>query len=316
MRTFLKVWDKSGSILKKFDSLPDSDFIQTYGWLARIKTNGYTLQDKHEANFNEYIQKIMSFIPSPSDVFKEEVVIRPTIQDYMKEKAKEYVGDLEGVLDDFIKNNESFSLYNDLKIKSIPKQYCDDIIVWLDKKTFEFTYVYKSTDTDTKEGYSNLNKRKISQIIKFLGECVEDVERYVEFRKANRKPKTKKAKPSSLQITKLKYLKYCPELNIDSVSPIDIVGASQVWVYNTKYKKLAVYRTDSTLGIQVKGSSLQNYDPELSDQKVIRRPEAFLPIIKSSTKIKLRKIMDELTTKGSDVSGRINEECIILRVIK
>ncbi len=95
-----------------------------------------------------------------------------------------------------------------------------------------------------------------------------------------------------------------------------MVGASQVWVYNSKYKKLAVYRTDSALGIQVKGTTLQNYDPELCEQKVVRRPEAFLPIVLQATKIQLRKIMENLTTKGSDVNGRINEECIILRAIK
>ena len=171
----------------------------------------------------------------------------------MKEKCNEYIGELEGALDDFIKNGESFSLYNDLKVKNIPKQYGEDIVTWADRKSLEFIRAYEATDGDIKEGYSNLGKRKLSQLIKLLGEMVEDVSRYSEYKKANRKPRTKKVKPASQQAAKVKYLKEFPELKLVSVSPTEIVGASQVWVYNTKYKKLAVYRTESAMGIQVKG---------------------------------------------------------------
>ncbi len=315
MRSYLKTLDKSGQAVKKFDGVPDSNFISTYGWLARIKNNGHQLRNDHETDLSKYIDKMLL----NAQPVKEVVVVeanKPSIQDYMKEKAKEYIGDLEGVIDDFIKRGETFSLYNDLKQKNIPKQYGEDIVAWVDKKVIEYAQAYESTDPDVKEGYSNLGKRKLSQLIKLLNEMVEDVGRYTEYKKANRKPRTKKVKPASQQVTRLKYLKEFAELKLTSVSPTEIVGASQVWVYNTKYKKLAVYRTESAMGIQVKGSTLQNYDPELCDQKVIRRPEAFLPIVLAATKVKLRKILEELTTKGSDVTGRINEECIILRVIK
>jgi hypothetical protein len=234
----------------------------------------------------------------------------------MKDKVKEYLGELEGVLDDVIKTDSNFSLYNDLKTRSIPKPYCADIQEWVDNKSIEYVRAYKAEDSDIKEGYSNIGKRKLSQLIRLLQQFEEDINKYTEFKKANRKPRVKKVKPPSIQVAKLKYKKEDLEARVTSISPAEIVGASQVWIYNSKYKKLAVYRTDSSMGIQVKGSTLQNYDPVLCEQKTVRRPEAFLPIVLSASKIKLRKIMDELTTKGSDVSGRINEECIILKAIK
>lgn len=317
MRAYLKASDKTGDSVKIFDQVPDSFFVQTYGWLARIKSNGYNLRKDHDDKFAKYVVNLLIYTPKETVIEKVvEETPKPTIQDYMREKTKEYLGDLEGVLDDFIKENKDFNLYNDLKARNIPKQFGTDIITWADSKVVEYAQAYEASEGDIKEGYSNIGKRKLSQLIKLLNQFVEDTNRYSEFKKANRKVRTKKVKPASQQVAKLKYLKELPELKLVSVSPAEIVGASQVWIYNTKYKKLAVYRTDSSMGIQVKNSTLQNYDPELCDQKVIRKPEEFIPIILQASKIQLRKVMDNLTTKGSDVNGRVNDECIILRVIK
>lgn len=315
MRNYLKNFDKSGEAVKKFEDVPDSHFISTYGWLARIVTNGGSLRSDHQDNFTTYVSSMLKVSYPKKQVVVEEAP-RPSVQDYMKEKAKEYIGELEGVIDDVIKTGSDFSLYNDLKLKQIPKPYCSDIQDWVTEKIKEYVSVYDSTDADLKEGYSNLGKRKLMSLVKTLQQFEEDIQKYSDFKKANRKPRQKKVKPASVQVAKMKYKKEDTEARVTSIHPSEMVGASQVWVYNSKYKKLAVYRTESSLGIQVKGSTLQNYDPEMCEQKVVRRPEAFLPIVLSATKVKLRKIMDELTTKGSDVNGRINEECIILRAIK
>ena len=119
-----------------------------------------------------------------------------------------------------------------------------------------------------------------------------------------------------LQVSKLKFKREDIELKIKSVIPSEIVGSSQVWIYNTKYKKLAVYRTEAASGIEVKGSSLQNYDPDLSEQKTLRKPAETLKEVLSAGKIQLRRIIPELTTKETPVNGRINDECIIVRVIR
>lgn len=315
MRVYLKSLDKSGSMVRLFDNIPDSSFISTYGWLARILNNGFRLRKDHEDNFKVYLDTLFSTTYAKKPVVEIEIP-KPSIQDYMREKSKEYIGDLEGILDEVIKTGSDFNLYNDLRLKQIPKPYCVDIQSWIEKKIAEYVSVYNSTESEIKEGYSNIGKRKLMALVKVLQQFEEDIQKYADFKKANRKLRVRKAKPPSQQVSKLKYKKEDIEARVTSISPTEIVGASQVWIYNSKYKKLAVYRTDSSQGIQVKGSSLQNYDPELCEQKTVRRPEAFLPTVLTATKIKLRKIMSELTTKGSDANGRINEDCIILRAIK
>jgi hypothetical protein len=295
------------------DNVSDSDIILTYGWLARMVLNGNMLLPRHIEDLDSYLITL----PLTKEVIKVvDKTPKPSVRDYMQDKIAEVIGDLEGAIDTFIEEDKEFELYNYLQANSIPKPYCKDIEEWARKRGTEFTEVYKTTDDDIKEGYSNISRRKQANLVKMFGAFIVDLERYTQFKKANRKPRAVRIKPPGVQVAKLKYKKEDTELGIKSVLPSEIVGASQVWVYNVKYKRLAAYRSDSVQGIQVKGSTLQNYDPDMSECRSIRRPEAFLKVILDASKVKLRKLLSDLTTKGYDVTGRINDECIIVRVIK
>lgn len=304
--------------VKVFDKLPDNKIVNTYAWISRmVHTGALTLHENEHIKFDNYLQSILD----TSDYVEEEEVVvekvvRPSVRDNMEEKVREYLGELEGAIDAFILEGTELNLYNDLKARTIPQPYCSYIDVFLKKKASEFIFVYETTDKEYKEAYEHLGKRKLTQLIKLLSGWIEDLERYAQFKKANRKPRPKKVKTPAQQIAKLKYKKEDTELGIKSVFPSEMVGASQVWVYNTKYKKLAVYRSEAGDGIQVKGSSLQNYDPDISEQKALRKPKETLKQVLSAGKVQLRRIVPELTTKDTPVNGRINEECLIVRVIK
>ena len=112
-------------------------------------------------------------------------------------------------------------------------------------------------------------------------------------------------------------MKYMKEQGLlKSIPPEKVIGANQLWVYNTKTKVLAVYHSDNAKGFTVKGSTLQNFDEKLSIGKRLRKPEKTLPTVLESGKIKLRKIMEELTTMQLNLTGRINDDTILLRVEK
>lgn len=303
--------------VKTFDKLPDSKIINTYAWITRMVSNGaLQLRESDHIKLDNYLQSILVRDEQLETVTEEIKVTRPSVRDNMKEKVNEYLGELEGAIDDLILEGRELDLYNDLRVRSIPQPYCPLISEWISATAGEYITVYESTDADIKEGYSNIGKRKLTQIIKLLSQWTEDVEKYGQFKKANRKPRAKKAKPASVQVSKLKYKREDTELGIKSVISSEIVGASQVWIYNTKNKKLAVYRTDSASGIQVKGTSLQNYEPENSEQKTLRKPKETIDKVLSAGKVQLRRILDELSTKDTAVKNRISEDCIILRVIK
>lgn len=313
-RIYLKTYIKHKGMTVNIDGVSDSNIIQTYGWLSRMVLNGNTLLKRHNEELDSYITNLST----TNQVIKVVVdkVSKPSVRDYMQDKIAEVIGELEGQVDAFLKEDKEFDLYNYLQANSIPKPYCKDIDEWARKRGTEFTEVYKTVDKDTKDGYSNISRRQQANLVKLFGAFIVDLEKYTQFKKANRKPRITKAKPPAVQVARIKFKKEDTELGIKSVNPSEMVGASQVWVYNVKYKRLAAYRSDSVLGIQVKGSTLQNYDPDMSECRSIRRPEAFLKVLLDASKVKLRKLLSDLTTKGYDVTGRINDECIILRVIK
>jgi hypothetical protein len=312
-RTYLKSYIKHKNLAVNLDGVSDSDVILTYGWLARMVMNGNVLTDQHTEKLDRYIMTL----PTTKVVVKVvDKAPRPSVQDYMQDKIAEVIGELEGHVDAFLTEDKEFDLYNYLQANSIPKPYCKDIDAWARKCGMEYTEVYKTTDKDIKEGYSNISRRQQANLVKLFGSFIVDLEKYTQFKKANRKPRVAKAKPPAVQVARIKFKKEDTELGIKSVNPSEMVGASQVWVYNVKYKRLAAYRSDSVHGIQVKGSTLQNYDPDMSECRSIRRPEAFLKVLLDASKVKLRKLLSDLTTKGYDVTGRINDECIIVRVIK
>jgi hypothetical protein len=307
--------------VKTFDRLTDSQIVNTYAWISRMLLNGaVTLKENEQVKFTNYLQSILDTsdqLDEETEEVEEVKTTRPSVRENMEEKVREYLGELEGVIDDIVKDGGEFDLFKNMQGRALPVQYVPYIQAFVKSKAGEFIYVYENFgDEQIKEGYSNLGKRKVTLLIKTLSHWLEDLERYGQFKKANRKPRPKKIKPPTVQVAKLKYLKESEELKIKSVNPTELVGASQVWIYNVKYKKLAVYRSDSSTGLQVKGTTVQNYDPDQCEQKTLRKPADTLKKVLEGGKVQLRKLLSELTTKESNVNGRINEDCLIVRVFR
>ena len=165
------------------------------------------------------------------------------------------------------------------------------------------------------EAYSCFTVAQRGRLENFLLELIEDGQRWSDFKKANQKVRVKKAKPAGVQVAKLQYLKEFTELGLTSVSAPGIIGAQQLWVYNTRNKKLGCYLATGSAGFSVRGTSLQGYDPEASVQRTLRKPADITKQVLDAGKVQLRKILSDLTTTESKLNGRINSETILLRVL-
>ena len=88
----------------------------------------------------------------------------------------------------------------------------------------------------------------------------------------------------------------------------------KVWIYNTKQGKLAEYFCESGQGFEISGSTIKNFSPELSKITKLRKPAEILPQILNKTEFQIKKIWKGLTTKIYQPTGRINKDCIIMRV--
>ena len=104
-------------------------------------------------------------------------------------------------------------------------------------------------------------------------------------------------------------------MNIVSVDPASIIGKNQLWVYNKKYRKLGVYNADDASGLTVKGSTIKNFAESTAVAKKLRKPELIIPELLAGGKVFLRGVLNSIKAKESKLTGRINSETILLRVL-
>lgn len=105
-------------------------------------------------------------------------------------------------------------------------------------------------------------------------------------------------------------MKEFAELNLKSCRPEHILAASELWVYNTKYRRIQVYKAELDV-LGVKGTTIIGFSLKDSMSYTLRKPEEFFKSA-SISKRALNAAIKKLTTKPSTPNGRINEECILL----
>jgi hypothetical protein len=115
-------------------------------------------------------------------------------------------------------------------------------------------------------------------------------------------------------VAKLKFMKTNEPLKLVSISPVDIIGAGELWIFNTKTRKLGKYVASEFNTLNVKGTTITNFDEFKSVQKTIRKPEDKLKEFKSAGKIALRKFLEDINATDTKMNGRIGEDTILLKV--
>jgi len=64
----------------------------------------------------------------------------------------------------------------------------------------------------------------------------------------------------------------------------------------------------------IKGTTITGYDANKSIQKTLRKPSEQLKQFLASSKVDLRKFIDNIKTTDIKLNGRINAETILLKV--
>jgi hypothetical protein len=293
------------------------EYPTTFGFVCRILNNGGIINEKDNTWFNETILKIKNDLAN----YKVEVVVddkpvMPNIQDRIKEKASECIGELEGLLDEYIlskftSNPKPYGVMHTLNIKGV---HTNRILEHWKRIRAEYDTVLTTEDELIKEGYSNFSKTEIKKIVGFCDSIITDCMKVVDEANKSRKPRQRKQKTPEQLVSKLKYLDKHEALVSENSK--DIIGAIQLWVYNTKSRKLGCYNADDASGLSVKGSSIIGFNESKSTQKKLRKPEVTLPEILKGGKVYLRTALDDIKAVPATLNGRVNTDTILLRIIK
>lgn len=247
------------------------------------------------------------------------ILVQPSIQERVREASLKMTDELEDAIDSFINNPETFDpkafkVLNLLKGKQAKAAHARIIRDLYQRQHNEYLELQEGKCDQLKEGYSHLTKAQIKKISSFYQDILGACDMLMQEAKVNKKPRARKAVPAEKIVGKLKYLKSEETLKLVSISPADILGAKELWVFNTKTRKLGKYVAGEFSELGVKGTSITGFDEHKSVQKTLRKPEEQLKEFKAAGKVVLRKFLEDIKAVDIKLNGRINEETILLKV--
>jgi hypothetical protein len=283
------------------------------GTLIRLKNNGNALQEKEEQFIKSEISRLnkISLKPKVEKVVEEQPVTKKIIDH--DGLCSDFMSEFNSLIDEYTIDRKNIPDI-DYLIKKIPSNIvAKNIAALLLKPIEELNLVLSGTDKQLNEGYSNFKKPELKKLLSFYEQLLNGLEQTKKTQE--RKPRAKKEVPAIKLVEKMTYQNDDPNLGLKSVHPMHIVGSTEVWCYNVKYRRLQQYVSINGMTLTVKGSTILNFDIEKSIQKGVRKPEQ-LVALNGQGKRSYKKFLDSLTNKAGSLTGRINGDIIIMATFK
>lgn len=323
-------------LVARYKSLPDWHIGTSAGWIARLIMRGAhvpysslrhlvrTLRNAEAAYQRSQVVNMATVNKLRSESKAQQ---QTTIQDRLREKLGECIGEIEAQIDEFWASGfktevRAFEL---LKQFNIHQNHVSGLADWAKPKLDEMQLLLavldqkkrSSSEEQLVEGYKNLGKRQIKAVIEMWQKIIDAANSYGQVKKAERAPRKRKPVAPEKQVRKIKYLKKDPETGVESIDLVKIVGASEIWTYNTKTRKLGVYVADDySKVLTVKGAGLLGYSEKHSVQKTLRKPVDQLKQFMVLGKPAAHKFLGSIKTSEIKLNGRFNEHTVILRAYK
>lgn len=286
---------------------------------AKMKLNGYP--DEEPTYVTNKLAELLTYGQTKLDskVAVKGAVAKRTVQDHMRDKQYDIMGDLEHMYDVWMLGAEMLpDFVAFFRERNMPQQFVGRVqSYYADILAEVLESQDKTGDVQLKEGYAWAKKADLKRMGQFHSALGDALGTYGQVKKATRAVR----KPRPVSKEKLvKKVKYCNEdkaLNLVSINPVDIIGAQTLWVYNSKTRKLGRYQAAADAGqLNIKGSAIIGYDEKQSISKTIRKPETQLKQFMASGKVALRSFLEDIKTTPVQLNGRLNADTMLLKVQK
>lgn len=256
----------------------------------------------------------------PEEPAEEKAAIpQMSIQDRVREATYPMTEEIEEAIESFSRDPEAFDpkafkVLNLLKGKQAKAAHARIIRDFYKRQHDEYVELQEGKCDQLKEAYRHLSKSQVKKIVAFFHEILSACDMLMAEAKVNRKPRAKRPTDKSKVVAKLKYSKTHEPLKLVSVNPEDIIGAKELWIYNTKTRKLGKYVAAEYQDLGIKGTSITGFDENASVQKTLRKPEEQLKEFKAAGKVQLRKFLEDIKAVDIKLNGRCNEDTVLLKV--
>lgn len=308
------------------DGMPDLHPGQADYWESLAGTTG-TLKPKTDylrGYIAETIARGKPFVDAKREEEKAASVEKRvlSIQDRIRIASDAIICEIEEVVDDYIEDPAKFKKFDAIKFfrgKQVNQAHCKHIRNYYAPQLAEYTELTlpaREQDEDLREGYAHLSKADVKKGVELFNSIVGACDLIEAESKATRKTRTPKPKSADKLVAKMKYCKTDDKYKVASINPADIIDATEVWVFNTKTRKIGKYVAEDHTTLSVKGTTLQFFNPRQSIAKTLRKPEEQLREFNKAGKVALRKYMDNINAVATQMNGRFNADTVILKAVK
>ena len=315
---YLTEQGKTTFLLKDLKHLKDEDFQESTGYVARILTQGNSIPEISEENFEQQvrdigykIQKSMMELPDQKPKKVTGVMADPILE--YDEFCARY-GDIEFQIDVAIQDSFKhldFDISKWLEGHKTKPKDIEYMIAQFTNLLSEIQETISGKDKDLNEGYACYTKPQMKRYAKMLEGWIQECEQHLNTPKSTRKPRKKKIKTPEQLVKNVKYQESYSDLSLVSIPPEEIIGAKEVWLYNTKHRLLMYYY--SMDGMTSQGSALKEFDR--CGGKKISKPDSKLGEIIAHYNFDDRmRWFDSISTKEFTPNGRLNTNVIIYKV--
>ena len=314
MEQFLKTHNRVADIatLKR---VPEVWIDPIGGWLARIVVRGGSLgpdgTDRVNHRINETLKKVNAKVDELESSSETTVKEKPSIQERSADKASEWIGELDELID---QQGWAIDVYEWLTKRQIPVSHAKRIADFFKPIATEANLLNsKKVDEQLLEGYSHYTKTQIKQRALFYSKLVSDCERFADVAKKQKQPRKKKPITVDKKLKNFKFQTESKEYKVVSIKPEKLLGAQELWTFNTKYKTLHIFYALDRAGFDVQGTTLKNFDEAKSTgYRIGRKTEEHVATALKGGKRAVGKMLETLSK--CVLQHRVNENTILLRI--
>ena len=290
--------------------------FRSVGTLCRLVDNKQYLDQKELDFIQVEFERIKQLANKPKKVVEpkeeDQIVKAPTIQDRLDEQASDLVGRFNEMIDEFTFDRKKIPDVVALMKQHPTAPVAKKAKAKIQKIIEELQEAVAGKDKQLTEGYSNFTKPELKKLLaayEAFDQALEQTKKVVVRKRA--------VKPVSAAklVSRMSFVQSDPTLGLNSINPITIVGASELWIYNIKTKKMQSYVAMDGLTLTVKGKSIMNFDPKKSEQKTVRKPETVKELT-GKPKRAYSTFMKGLTTKPAESNGRVSADCVLMAAFK
>jgi hypothetical protein len=321
-----KIYNKERSkiILKNKESLFAKQFVAAYcHWLAEGKDAPEDSTNWMSGYFDELYNKGLSIVEEvkAEEAKKPKNIYVPSIQERIKEASGNIIAEIEDQVDKFIEDPKAFKKFDSVKFfrsMQVNQAHARHIRSYYEVILGEYLMLQEPVseqDEQLREGYAHLDKADIKKAVELFQGIVGACDLITAESKASRKTRSPKPKSAEKLVAKMKYCKSDEKYKVASINPSDIIGCNELWIFNTKTRKIGKYIAEEHQTLQVKGTTLQFFNEKESIAKTLRKPEQQLAEFNKSGKVQLRKFLPNIKGVETKLNGRINNDTVILKAV-